>query len=77
MSNKVNSSHTFQNNSNNEHESQNKPVLKLGEFYLTSLDSFIINKSMQRGFKLELEENLLKLMESDSKDRKKIKKGKI
>ena len=76
MSNKVNSSHSFQNNSNNENKSQNKPALKLGEFYLTPLESFIINKSMPHGFKLELEENLLKLMESDSKDRKKNKKGK-
>ena len=32
MSNKVNSSHSFQNNSNNENKSQNKPALKLGEF---------------------------------------------
>ena len=76
MSNKVNSSLSFQNNSNNENKSQNKPALKLGEFYLTPLESFIINKSMPQGFKLELEENLLKLMESDSKDRKKNKKGK-
>ena len=76
MSNKVNSSHSFQNNSNKENKSQNKPALKLGEFYLTPLESFIINKSMPHGFKLELEENLLKLMESDSKDRKKNKKGK-
>ena len=76
MSNRVNSSHLLKNNLNLNNESTNKPELKLGEFYLTPLESFIINKSMPHGFKLELEENLLKLIESESKERKKNKKGK-
>ena len=76
MSNRVNSSHLLKNNLNLNNESINKPELKLGEFYLTPLESFIINKSMPHGFKLELEENLLKLIESESKERKKNKKGK-
>ena len=76
MSNRVNSSHLLKNNLNSINDPENKSELKLGEFYLTPLESFIINKSMPHGFKLELEENLLKLMESESKDRKKNKKGK-
>ena len=76
MSNRVNSSHLLKNNSNSINDPENKPELKLGEFYFTPLESFIINKSMPHGYKLELEENLLKLMESESKERKKNKKGK-
>ena len=76
MSNRANSSYLLKNNLNINNNPQIKPELKLGEFYLTPLESFIINKSMPHGFKLELEENLLKLMESESKDRKKNKKGK-
>ena len=76
MSNRVNSSHLLKNNSNSINDPKNKPELKLGEFYFTPLESFIINKSMPHGYKLELEENLLKLMESESKERKKNKKGK-
>ena len=76
MSNRVNSSHLLKNNSNSINDERNKPELKLGEFYFTPLESFIINKSMPHGYKLELEENLLKLMESESKERKKNKKGK-
>ena len=76
MSNRANSSYLLKNNLNINNNPQIKPELKLGEFYLTPLESFIINKSMPHGFKLELEENLLKLMESESKDHKKNKKGK-
>ena len=76
MSNRANSSYLIKNNLNINNNPQIKPELKLGEFYLTPLESFIINKSMPHGFKLELEENLLKFMESESKDRKKNKKGK-
>jgi len=50
--------------------------LKLGEYFLTPLESFLINKSMPHGFKLELMENLIKFSDLDSKERKNNKKNK-
>ena len=76
MSNHENSNHILKNKSNGNTKSQIQPELKLGEYFLTPLESFIINKKMPRGFKLELEENLKKLTESYNKDRKKNKKSK-
>ena len=76
MSNHENSNHISKNKSNGNTRSQNHPELKLGEYYLTPLESFIINKKMPSGFKLELVENLNKLTESYNKDKKKNKKNK-
>ena len=76
MSNHENSNHILKNKSNGNTKSQNHPELKLGEYFLTPLESFIINKKMPSGFKLELVENLNKLTESYNKDKKKNKKSK-
>ena len=64
----------FNHNSKNKSIIHNKPLdeteLKLGEYFLTPLESFIINKSMPHGYKLELFENLTKFSDIDSKERK-------
>ena len=64
----------FNHNSKNKSIINNKPLdeteLKLGEYFLTPLESFIINKSMPHGYKLELFENLSKFSDIDSKERK-------
>ena len=64
----------FNHNSKNKSIINNKPLdeteLKLGEYFLTPLESFIINKSMPHGYKLELFENLTKFSDIDSKERK-------
>ena len=64
MSKFENSNQISKNNSNINHKSQIQPKLKFGEYILTPLESFIINKQMPHGFKLELEENLIKVTDS-------------
>ena len=70
MSNNENSNHKQKNKSIINNKSQVPTELKLGEYFLTPLESFIINRSMPHGFKLELFENLNKFSDTDSKERK-------
>ena len=70
MSNNENSNHKQKNKSIINNKSQVPTELKLGEYFLTPLESFIINSSMPHGFKLELFENLNKFSDTDSKERK-------
>ena len=78
MSKFENSNQISKNNSNINHKSQIQPKLKFGEYILTPLESFIINKQMPHGFKLELEENLIKVTDSiNNNEIKKNKKNKI
>ena len=70
MSNNENSNHKQKNKSIINNKSQVPTELKLGEYFLTPLESFIINKSMPHGYKLELFENLTKFSDIDSKERK-------
>lgn len=47
--------------------------LKKGQYRLTPLESIIINQKMPSGFKLETEENILKSLETNKNQNKKIK----
>ena len=58
------------NQSNNQEE---KEELKIGQFFLTPLQSILLNKKMPFGFKLETEENILKSMEALKNQAKKNK----
>ena len=76
MSKFENSNQISKNISNINQKSQIQSQLKLGEYFLTPLESFIINKQMPHGFKLESEENILKIAVLEQKDCKKTKKNK-
>ena len=71
MSNSDYSSHNIKYNTNINNNPPIKTELKFGEYFLTPLESFLINKSMPHGFKLELMENLVKFSNSDSKGKNK------
>ena len=70
MSNLEASSQMIKNKFNNNPKIVIQSELKLGEYFLTPLESFIINKSMPYGFKLELEENIAKFSEDKKKNKK-------
>ena len=70
MSNLEASSQMIKNKFNNNPKIVIQSELKLGEYFLTPLESFIINKSMPYGFKLELEENIVKFSEDKKKNKK-------
>ena len=70
MSNLEASSQMIKNKFNNNPKIVIQSELKLGEYFLTPLESFIINKSMPYGFKLELEENIAKFSEEKKKNKK-------
>ena len=76
MSNRENSNHNVKNKSLDNDLTPIQTELKLGEYFLTPLESFLINKSMPHGFKFELMENLIKFSNSESKAPKKNKKNK-
>ena len=76
MSSHENTNHNIKNNSIIYNANPIQTELKLGEYFLTPLESFLINKSMPHGFKLELMENYIKFSDLDSKERKKNKKNK-
>ena len=60
MSSHENTNHNIKNNSIIYNANPIQTELKLGEYFLTPLESFLINKSMPHGFKLELMENYIK-----------------
>ena len=76
MSNHEYLNHNLKNKTNINNYVPIKTELKFGEYFLTPLESFLINKSMPHGFKLELMENLIKFSNPDSKDRKKNNRNK-
>lgn len=57
----------------NEKNSLSNVELKDGHFMLTPLQVLMINKRMPKGFKLELEENLLKYLDTIKPPAKKTK----
>ena len=49
--------------------------LKIGQYYLTPLQSILLNKKIPMGFKLETEENILKSIEMTKQQEKKLKQA--
>ena len=49
--------------------------LKIGQYYLTPLQSILLNKKIPMGFKLETEENILKSIELTKQQEKKLKQA--
>ena len=49
--------------------------LKIGQYYLTPLQSILLNKKFPMGFKLETEENILKSIEMTKAQEKKLKQA--
>ena len=49
--------------------------LKIGQYYLTPLQSLLLNKKFPMGFKLETEENILKSIEMTKAQEKKLKQA--
>ena len=58
---------------NNQNDENNKNQLKLGQFMLTPLEGFLLNKKMPHGYKFETEENILKLLESSKNPPRRVK----
>jgi hypothetical protein len=54
-------------------QENNYNKLKIGQFMLTPLEGIILNKKMPRGYKFELEENILKSNEIGKNQPKKVK----
>ena len=74
----IRSSNSLANNVSGSKKSQNdqnksKDLAKFNEFMLTPLESLILNKKMPKGFKFELEENILKSFEHSKNNQRRIK----
>ena len=54
-------------------DQEEKEELKIGQYFLTPLESILLNKKIPFGFKLETEENILKSMEALKNQAKKNK----
>ena len=59
---------------NNKEENNIDYKIKLGEFILTPLECFLLNKKIPKGFKLETEENIFKELKGFKKQKNKINK---
>lgn len=57
----------------NQNEGNKNEELKIGQYFLTPLESLLINKLMPHGFKFETEENILKLIENTKNQSKRNK----
>ena len=64
-----------QDKNNNENASFKNDDLKIGQYYLTPLQSILLNKKFPMGFKLETEENILKSIEITKQQEKKQKQA--
>ena len=65
----------FQDKNNIENASFKNDDLKIGQYYLTPLQSILLNKKFPMGFKLETEENILKSIEITKQQEKKQKQA--
>ena len=72
-SNNKNNSPQKNDQSKNSEEVKQNEENKIGQYYLTPLESLLINKIMPHGFKFETEENILKLLESTKNQSKRNK----
>ena len=59
------------NHKNEEKSSNNKR--KMGQYYFTPLECFFLNKKMPRGFKFEIEDNVIKSLEQNKNQTKRVK----
>ena len=64
-----------QDKNNIENASFKNDDLKIGQYYLTPLQSILLNKKFPMGFKLETEENILKSIEITKQQEKKLKQA--
>jgi hypothetical protein len=64
-----------QDKNNIENGSLKNDDLKIGQYYLTPLQSILLNKKFPMGFKLETEENILKSIEITKQQEKKLKQA--
>ena len=64
-----------QDKNNIENVSFKNDDLKIGQYYLTPLQSILLNKKIPMGFKLETEENILKSIEMTKQQEKKLKQA--
>ena len=64
-----------QDKNNIENASFKNDDLKIGQYYLTPLQSILLNKKFPMGFKLETEENILKSIEITKQQEKKQKQA--
>ena len=65
----------YQDKNNIENASFKNDDLKIGQYYLTPLQSILLNKKFPMGFKLETEENILKSIEITKQQEKKQKQA--
>ena len=73
----ISANNQIQSKDNNiiENGSLKNEELKIGQYYLTPLQSILLNKKFPMGFKLETEENILKSIEMTKAQEKKLKQA--
>ena len=73
----ISANNQIQSKDNNiiENGSLKNDELKIGQYYLTPLQSLLLNKKFPMGFKLETEENILKSIEMTKAQEKKLKQA--